>query len=214
MNTLSKYALGALVAAGITYNANATFSLTLHDEFSGGDQPLGSVQLDFNTVVVGTVDLKVTSLLKGSEDLTALFLNLDPLLDPTALGISQIASTGTFGTIGIEPPGVDLYKADGDGLYDILFDFPPPGSVFDGSDTVTFRFTLAGLTEDSFDFLSTPAGGHGPFTAAAHIQRVGPTGDGSGFIAPNGNGVPDGGTTVMLLGSALACLGALRRRFV
>ena len=26
-------------------------------------------------------------------------------------------------------------------------------------------------------------------------------------------GVPDGGTTLMLLGSALACLGALRRRF-
>ena len=29
----------------------------------------------------------------------------------------------------------------------------------------------------------------------------------------SGNGVPDGGATIMLLGSALACLGALRRRF-
>jgi hypothetical protein len=27
------------------------------------------------------------------------------------------------------------------------------------------------------------------------------------------NQVPDGGTTLMLLGSALACLGVLRRRF-
>ena len=30
---------------------------------------------------------------------------------------------------------------------------------------------------------------------------------------PNGTSVPDGGTTMMLLGGALACIGALRHRF-
>jgi hypothetical protein len=33
------------------------------------------------------------------------------------------------------------------------------------------------------------------------------------FFGTGGAAVPDGGATVMLLGSALACLGALRRRF-
>ena len=43
MNTLSKCALGAVLAAGIScYNANATVSFTLDTEFSGGEQPEGS----------------------------------------------------------------------------------------------------------------------------------------------------------------------------
>jgi hypothetical protein len=211
MNTLSKHALGALLAAGISYNANATFSLTLHNEFSGGTQPLGNVQLDFTTIAAGTVDLKITSLLSGTEALTQLNLNLDPgppALDPTQLSFALQSSTGTFGAIGIST-GVNAFKADGDGLYDIEFDLPPPGTVFDQTDTVTYRITgIASLTENSFNFLSAPDGGHGPFVAAAHIQRIGPN-DGSGWIAP---GVPDGGTTIMLLGGAFACLGAFRRR--
>ena len=210
MNTLSKYAFGALMAAGISYNANATFSLTLHNEFSGGTQPVGNVQLDFNSIVAGTVDLKITSQLSGTEALTQLDLNLDPSLNPIQLSFAPqpLVTIGTFGAISIST-GVNAFKADGDGLYDIEFDLPPPGTVFDQSDSVTYRIMgPASLTENSFNFLSFPDGGHGPFVAAAHIQRIAPN-DGSGWIAP---GVPDGGTTIMLLGGAFACLGALRRR--
>lgn len=46
---------------------------------------------------------------------------------------------------------------------------------------------------------------------AAHIQIQDGTGN-TGFAAgPNGGSVPDGGTTVMLLGAALGALGMVRR---
>jgi hypothetical protein len=221
MKKLTIYTLSAILGIGMSYNAGATLSFTLHDEFSGGDQPLGSVKTDFTTIAPGTVDLTISSLLQGSEFMSEISFNLDPTLNPTSLAFALQSSSGGFLVPGSNDilTGVNAFQADGDGKYDILFDFaPPPGgtsNVFDNSESVTFRITgIATLTEDSFNFLSAPAGGHGPFLAAAHIQGVGPSASGSGWIAPNGgNGVPDGGTTVMLLGTALASLGALRRRF-
>jgi hypothetical protein len=212
MKKLIKYALGAMLAAGIPYTANAVVSFTLHDEFSGGQQPIGSIKVDFTTFAVGAVDVKITSLLVGTESLNDLYLNLNVAYDPTSLSFAKLGGTGSFTdpTISL---GTNAFKADGDGSYDILFDFIPPGPGirFDNADTVTYRITRTGLVEEDFNTLSQPpTGGHGPFLAAAHIQGIAPN-DGSGFIAPNG--VPDGGTTVMLLGTALACLGALRRRF-
>jgi hypothetical protein len=216
MTKLTKYALGAILAVGISQNANATLSFTLHDEFSGGDQPLGSVLVDFTNAGANAVDLTITSQLVNLEFLGALYLNLNPAYDPNDLNFALTGSTGTFGSPTIST-GTDAFKADGDGLYDILVDFniAPPGDRFNDTDSVTFTLTgITGLVEGDFNFLSAPSGGHGPFLAAAHIQGVGPNGEGSGWIAPgNGAPVPDGGATVMLLGTALACLGALRRRF-
>jgi VPDSG-CTERM motif len=206
--------LGAMLAAGISHNANATLSFTLHDEFSGGQQPVGSVQVDFTSALGGGVDLTITaSDFDDLEFLDALYLNLNPLLDPTQLDFGSPTGGSGFGDDPVISLGTDAFKADGDGLYDILlqFDIAPPGDRFDDSDSITYHITgIAGLVEGDFNFLSTPSGGHGPFKAAAHIQGVGPEGEGSGFIAPNG--VPDGGATAMLLGTALACLGAFRRR--
>jgi protein with PEP-CTERM/exosortase system signal len=52
----------------------------------------------------------------------------------------------------------------------------------------------------------------GPFDAAAHIFVPQPGGTAAtGFAAENAGGVPDGGTTVMLLGAALSALGMARR---
>jgi hypothetical protein len=214
MNTLSKYALGAMLAAGLSYNANAVLSFTLHDEFSGGQQPVGSLQVDITNSGANAVDLKITSLLFGTEFLDELYLNLDPTLNPTLLNFGAPTRTGSFGLNPVVSTGVDAFQADGGGKYDInfQFDIAPPGDRFDGIDTITYHVTgITGLDENDFNFFSSPAGGNGIHQAAAHIQGVGTNANGSGFIAPNG--VPDGGATVMLLGTALACLGALRRRF-
>jgi VPDSG-CTERM motif len=69
-------------------------------------------------------------------------------------------------------------------------------------------FLYSGVSEDQrliggpHDITTT-----GPFVGAfSHIAFYGRPGE----VPP----VPDGGATVMLLGTALACLGALRRRFV
>jgi hypothetical protein len=214
MNALSKYALGTLLAAGISYNANADFSLKLNDEFSGGQQPQGSVSVAFSDGGTDAVLLTITGDLEETEFMESLYLNFNPAylptFDATNLTFNLVSSSGIGGAPSVST-GVDAFKADGDGLYDILIDFDtdPPGDRFDNSDSVIYSITgITGLVADDFNFLSAPAGGHGPFVAAAHIQGVGT--NGSGFVAP---GVPDGGATVMLLGTALACLGALRRRF-
>jgi VPDSG-CTERM motif len=56
----------------------------------------------------------------------------------------------------------------------------------------------------------------GPFDAAAHVrQSIGNPQGSTGFAGENGQAttVPDGGTTLMLLGSALSGLGLVRRFF-
>jgi hypothetical protein len=224
MKRLIKYTLGAILAVGISHNADAILTFTLDTEFSGAQQPAGSVEVVFDDHGgTGAVDLTITSQLNEPlgplEFMSELYLNFNPDKNPDDLA-SAFTETGSSGffTDPLISLGVNQFKADGDGFFDILFTFDnSDGSLtrFDDTDSITYTITLAGLVEEDFNFLSAPGGGHGPFSAAAHIQGVGLDGEGSGFIAPpNGNGVPDGGTTMMLLGSALACLGALRRRFV
>ena len=226
MKKLTKYAFSAILGIGISYNANAIVSLTLHDEFSGGQQPTGSLLVEFTNAGADAVDLKITSQLFGTEFLDELYLNLNTVFNPTLLSFTKIAETGSFGSLagGVDPvisKGTDAFDADGGGSYDInfQFDIAPPDDRFNGLlDSITYRVGILGLTlrEGDFNVASSPHGGNGIHTAAAHIQGVarGPNGT-SGFIAPNGvpPSVPDGGATVMLLGSALAGLGALRRRF-
>jgi hypothetical protein len=78
--------------------------------------------------------------------------------------------------------------ADGDGKYDVLLSFgngqtglgPGQSAVF----TLSYNFGgVHSIASSDFNFLSTPAGGHGPFYAAAHIQNTGTGGAGSGWIA-------------------------------
>ena len=82
--------------------------------------------------------------------------------------------------------GNDLFKADGDGLYDILFDFPPPpgsqAARFTAGESVIYDLTYIGAIDvSSFNFFSTPDGGNGTYLAAAHVQQTG-GGPDSGWI--------------------------------
>ena len=76
MKKLTIYTLSAILGIGISYNANA-LSFTLHNEFSGGQQPVGSLQVDITNSGANAVDLKISSLLFGTEFLDELYLNLD-----------------------------------------------------------------------------------------------------------------------------------------
>jgi hypothetical protein len=155
--------------------AHADLALGFGSTFSG-TSPSGTapwLTATFHSLATNNVQLTLASDLQSStEFISSVFINLDPALGNPApsLVIAENSGVGfsviTFGT--------DCCKADGDGLYDLEIDFPTSaGSRFHQGSTAVFTFTLPGLTENSFDFLSTPAGGSGPFLAAAHIQGIG-----------------------------------------
>jgi VPDSG-CTERM motif len=214
MKKLINYTLSAILGIGISYNANAlTFDLT--DEFSGGQQPTGFVRVEITDTT-----LTITSFLDGTEFLGDLFLNFNEAKDVSALVFTEDTSLtlGSFTDPIITTDAPPPLNADGGGTFDIRFTFDTSDGTstrFDTTDSITYVISgISGLVAADFDFLSEdPSGGNGFFKAAAHIQGVGPDGEGSGFVGPGVPGVPDGGTTMMLLGTALACLGALRRRF-
>ena len=196
--------------------ASATVvTYTFGDEFSGSGSTLSG-----NVVVTiddgggtGSVDITVnTNDLDGSlfEFITGLYLNLDPALDPAAIVASDDGTdpdaTYNFGT--------DAFMADGDGLYDILIEWPTAGADrFLADMTDMFTFTLLGLTASSFQFESTPAGGHGPFEAVLRAQGLDANAEGSGFFSPDGDEDVPEPATFTLVGLGVFCLGlALRHR--
>jgi hypothetical protein len=171
-------------ADSVTFNFQSVFS---------GAAPAGAgpwLTATFVDVTPGTVRLQVSaSGLTGNEGIESLYFNVAPSMNAAALTFTRdAASTGPTAaqiTIG---QGVDLYRADGDGYYDILFDLPPPPGQeparFSAGESLIYMISGSGLSAASFLFLSTPGpgGGPGPQYAAAHIQQIGATNI-SGWVA-------------------------------
>ena len=199
----------------ITVAHAASSSLYFDTEFSGGQAPAGSAPWLVATFVDQAAPNAVRLTLDaagftGNENVLSTYFNLDPLLNSAQLSFTYAAlSTGPAAAK--ITTGADCCKADGDGEYDIRFTFPSGGG-FDAAETVVYDIVYSGLgtlSALSFNFLSAPAGGNGPFLAAAHIQNTGIGGGGSGWIAPV-SVVPEPGTWMLML-LALGII-ALRRR--
>ena len=201
--------LQVVLAAGAE---GAIVTFQLGKEFSGATPPAGSAPWLTATFddggSAGSVTLMLTATnLTGDEDVEEWYLNLDPALDSTELSFSLASKTGVFDdpTVSL---GADQFKADGDGNYDILFAFAsgPPSKRFTAGDSIQYTVTdIAGLTAGSFDFLSAPNGGHGPFLVAAHVRSIGPDEDSGWVTAPEP-------ASVGLLALGLGAVAALRRR--
>jgi hypothetical protein len=161
------------------YRFNTTFS---------GNGPIGPgpwVNASFHDVTNGTVSLIISNNgLCGSEFLSGLYLNLNTNYSATSLSFQFVG-----GTAGVRPTNIwtgrDQFKADGDGKYDILLDFDAASAHrFAAGDYLEYLITgIADLNVLDFQYLSAPAGGSGPFFAAAHVQSIG-GGELSGWIRP------------------------------
>jgi len=152
----------------------------------------------------GSVVLTITAVgLTGGEKVNEVLFNLDPALNPAQLAFSAPTKTGSFADPDISK-GVDSFKADGDGYYDILIAFSTKNQeAFYGGDAVKYTITLASLTANSFVFVSAPGGGTGQYITAAQIQALGTSGNSAWVTTPEP-------ATLSLLAFGAAAL--LRRR--
>ena len=204
--------LGAEAASGLAI----TFDLNF--EFSNGTPPAGAtpwvtITIDDAADAIGANGVRVTVSnvgLVGTEFVSEVSLNLDPLLDPTDLTETAV-NTSAVGSFSVSF-GADAFQADGDGQFDILVELPPPpgsfAAKFTAGETISFDLDLgAALSASDFDFPSAPGGGQGTFNAAAHVQGIGEDGEDSGWIGP----VPEPATS-LLLALGLAGLAASGRK--
>ncbi len=197
-----------------TSAVQASLILDMNIEFSGATPPEGAApwlraRFDDSDVDEVTVTLSATNL-TGSESVKEWMFNLDTNLDPTALSISFSLgdSTGTFPDPSIST-GLDAFKADGDGYFDILIDFKPtngPNKRLGAGEAAVFIITgISGLTADSFNFISEPEpngnGGADEYKTVAHVVSIGQGGQYSGWIA-----TPEPATLAVLLIGSLALL--------
>ncbi len=213
---------------GAARASTGTLSVGSDIEFSNGQAPASATKpwilMTITDTVPNSVTFKLTALnLTGSENIDVFDFNLDPALaaDLGNLAFSSLIKTGAFDTPTISQ-GVNAFKADGDGDYDIQLSFTTGGNTnktFTQGDSIQYTITGAGISASSFNFLSNPDGGHGPFTTAAHIQNTTGAGNGgSGWIADTSGGsfhlieVPEP-SSIALAFFAMACsVGIWRRR--
>jgi hypothetical protein len=122
----------------LNFDPTSTFS---------GDTPNGSLSVTF-TDVAGGVQIVMNSNLVGNENLDpnkALYLNLDPskasLLSTLSLSGLQ-ASSGGFTDVASLGKGVNAFKADGDGSYDMLLNWGPSVKALHGGESQTYTILV------------------------------------------------------------------------
>ncbi len=200
-------------AQALQFDFNTVFSGTV---MPGGSTPWATATFSGTSTVTLTITSSMTT---AGQFITEMSFNLDPALDPTKLSFSAPVSITPGLTAPTITKGVNGFQADGDGKFDILFSFQQASGAgrFDGTDSVTYTITSteAGLTADSFNFLSAPGGGAGSWSAATHIQGIDDLAGGttSDWIGP-GTGAfptPEPGT-MLLLGLGLLGLGIVARK--
>ena len=222
--TMVLWGLAALNAAAAT---NQIY-LDLDHEFSTGVNPASPntpwVAAELFTVGNNVQFTLTAPNLAASEFVSGFYFNFDnTLLSSGSLTLTLQSMAGAF-TLPSVSVRMDSYKADGDGMYDILLGFSTSdgeATKFGSGDSITYSISYSGgaITAGDFAFESKPAGGHGPFFAAAHVQGIENIDGSSGWISANPTEiltgppivVPEPSMFSLILLGVGAC-GLLRRR--
>jgi hypothetical protein len=193
----------------------SSLSFNIGTIFNGTAVPANSapwVNATFTDLSAGQVKLSIVANgLTANEKIGELYFNLDPLLVPTDLAFSVTAMGGAFEDPVISK-GINLFKSDGDGYYDVMISFNTDGQqkAFNGGDTLEYTISLPSLTANSFDFISAHDGGAGQYKAVAHLMGLVPAPD-----APDSTSswatVPEPATISLLAIGAAALLRRKRR---
>ena len=193
-------------AATVTFDYTQSFGTTTPD----GPAPYATAVFD-DGGSAGSVTLTMTaSSTIGIADITGMYFNLadDSQATLDGLGFTPIS--------GLAANSVDAttnaHKADGDGFYDILFDFPPPGGPanFHAGDISVYQITGLNLLASDFNVFGAPGpgtGNPGPFLSVARFQSTGFDGLGSDWV-----GAVPVPAAVWLFGSGLLGLVGIARR--
>jgi len=212
---IGKALLVAMALVAMALPAQATsISYELNYEFSGAATPSGSVLVTFDDQgTAGDVQVTISAAnLSGTEFIDDIYINYNPSLNVAGLSFSWVSGQKYNSVL----TGTNAYQADGDGKFDIVFDYPPPpgtfAAKFTSGETSVYNILGAGITANDFAFSSVESAGNGSYHVAAHVQGIAAA-PGSGWIGDKPEDVPEGGTTLSLLGGALLGLGLLRRRF-
>lgn len=182
-----------------------------------GPSPALTVKLEdyaLNTVRI-TMD---ASNLRDAEFVSRWYFNVRPNIYPSDLSFSLI-SNPTAMTLANIGKGTDGFKAGGDGLYDLIFDFPPPPGTFAGKFTAGETLIVdvsrpAGLAVADFHHPSAASGANSFHYSAAHVQGIG---SGSAWLGAdsvdNITPVPEVANSAWIVGFAVFAAIALRRGF-
>jgi hypothetical protein len=153
--------------------------------------------------------------LVDDEFISGWYLNLNPAFIPVELSFAIINPNPTDLTLTNIATGLNAFQADGNGRYDVFFDFPPPPGSFaakftSGEKVIVDVTRAAGLTVSDFLYESATGGGNGVHYAAAHVQGIG---NDSGWVGATA--IPEPSAYAAAL-SGLALVGALvfRKRMV
>ena len=230
MKKLLTALLGMLMAVGLTQENASTLQLDFDISFGdpldpnteapdGAGPYLTALFDDNNSAGSVTLTLTVAGDV-GAAEVTGVYLNVDD-----AIGAESLTITKTGGT-GPTPNGIgqstNFFKAANDGLFDILIDLPPPGTLpdtgdrFGAGETLVFDITFAGLVAGDFNYLSAPdpleLDPSGPFLGAAKFASTSGCETGPGECSDWVGVVPVPAAAWLFVSGLLGLVGIARRK--